>query len=582
MKFVSDRYKEVMNETIRPTSQFQASLEMIDRSVESDATVIASEEMPFSSGVFDKVHECDYITFEGDFFRVGSNLRIVPEENFLKNGYVSSAICNEIGDFIGIDRPVIEFNFRTSRNFIAMSYEFAYAYPRDIYVTYYLDGVMQGNFISHPTGLSYTDTENHIYECDRIIFNFNHMSTPNCRLRLSRLVFGYEKKFEMSDIISVDHTLSVDPISSSLPYEKLSLKVNNLSKDYNPDNPRGIWEYFSNGQPFSIRYGVEIDKRIEWVEAGRLVLSDAPTVDSSTATFEAVDILSTLTNVYNKGVWCAEGKTLYDLAVDVFEDAGITNYSLSESLKNIKTTAPSPVVPHRECLQLIANAGACVLYTDSHGTITLEEQTYKDVPEDFYLDFTKLFDKPVVKKTEKLKSVDVSAHSLYKDITPTELCKYEAVEINGITEIQVEYDMATDFETIVEGGELLSATYYAETAFLQISAESPVVNIIVHGYKIIDDVSVVSTRVNDSGEVCPLNNPLVTDIDRAKVLGVWVSTYLKARNTYEANFRQDFSLDINDVILIRSDFEENIPARITKLQYRLPGQQGAISVRRVT
>ena len=110
MKVVSDRYKEVMNETIRPTSQFQASLEMIDRSVESDATVIASEEMPFSSGVFDKVHECDYITFEKNFFTLGSNLRIAPEDNFLKNGYVSSVRSNRDK----FDKPpVIEFNFRT-------------------------------------------------------------------------------------------------------------------------------------------------------------------------------------------------------------------------------------------------------------------------------------------------------------------------------------------------------------------------------------------------------------------------------------------------------------------------------------
>ena len=177
--------------------------------------------------------------------------------------------------------------------------------------------------------------------------------------------------------------------------------------------------------------------------------------------------------------------------------------------------------------------------------------------------------------------MDVSVHSLYKDATLAELCKHEEVEINGVKEIQVEYAMATDFEVVVDGGELLSATYYAKTAFLQIAAES-VVNITVLGYKIIDDISIVSNKVNDSGEVCPLNNPLITDNARAKALGEWIATYLKARNTYDANFRQDFSLDINDVILIRSDFEENIPARITKLQYKLPGQQGAISVRRVT
>lgn len=577
MKKVSNEYKEVMGQTVRPASQFQASLEMVDRSIESDATVTASEQTHFSTGVFDKVHECDYATFEKDFLEVGSDLRILPESNFLKNGYVSSVTCGKNGRFQSI--PIIEFTFSEPRSFIAMSYQFARAYPRQIRVRYYLQGELVGDFISRPDRTDFVDDVNHIYDCDRITFEFLSMSEPNRRLRLSRLVFGYEKRFDMKDIISVDHTMSVDPISSSLPYEKIILKVNNQDKDYDPDNPKGTWVYFTNGQPLTVRYGVKVDNLIEWVEAGRLVLSDAPTVDNSVASFTAVDVLSTLTNTYYKGVWYVGGRSLYDLAVDVFVDAGVTDYSISEKLKEIKTVSPLPMVSHRECLQLIANAGGCVLYPNNRGVIVLEEQTYDDAPVDFYLDFTKMFEKPVVKKTEKLKSVDVSVHSRYKDASSSELCKYESVEINGVREIQVEYDTATDFVTTVDGGELLSAVYYARTAFLQISAESTV-NIVVHGYKVIDDTSIISHKVENDGEVCPVDNPLVTDVTRAKILGEWVANYLKIRNSYETNFRQDFCLDVNDLIHIQSAFEENIPARITKLQYKLPGQQGAISVRR--
>ena len=331
MKVVSNQFKEVMNQNIRPTSQFQARLEMIDRSVESDATVTTPTATPFSSGVFDKVHEGDYAAFEKDFFRVGSEQRILPDEGYIKNGYVSSVTCDENGLFQDI--PIVEFSFAHPRSFVAMTYEFSYDYPAEIRVTYYLDGEQQGQFVTMPTGASFIDDDNHIGECDRITFEFLRMSAPNRRLRIARMVFGYEKKFEMTDILSVNHTLSIDPISSSLPYEKLVLKVSNLSKDYNPDNPQGTWVYFTNGQPLSIRYGMKIDDRVEWVEAGRLLLSDAPTVDANSASFEAVDTISTLTNVYNKGLWRENGITLYDLAVDVLADAGITNYILSDSLR---------------------------------------------------------------------------------------------------------------------------------------------------------------------------------------------------------------------------------------------------------
>lgn len=580
MKVVSNTYKEVMNQTVRPASKFQASLEMIDRSIESDATVVTSKPMEFSSGVYDKVHECDYVTFEKDFFKVGSGLRIAPSSmnECLKNGYVSSVMSDENGVFQEI--PIIEFEFSRIRNFVAMTYEFGRAYPTQIRVTYYLEGEQIGQFVSTPDDVNFIDNVNHISDCDRITFEFLSMSEPNRRLRIARLVFGYEKKFETGDIISTDHTMSVDPLSSSLPYEKITMRVSNYTKDYNPDNPQGIWEYFNNAQPLSVRYGITTDNGTEWVEAGRLVLSDAPTVDGETATFEAVDKLSTLTDIYYRGVWRDAGISLYDLALDVLSDCDVIDYILDESLKNIITYYPMPVLPHRECLQVIANAGQCVLYTNNKGFIVIEKQTLDESPEDFHLDFAKMFDKPVITKTEELKSVDVSVHTLRKDSSKTELCKHDSLEIYGEKEIQVTYDMATDFEIYIEDGELISTVFCATTAFLKIKADTTV-SVVMMGYKIIDDTSVISTKVNSRGEICPIDNPLVTDESRARMMGTWVATYLSSRNSYEASIRQDFALDVNDVILIKSEFEDNIPARVTKLQYKLPGQQGAVSVRRM-
>lgn len=578
MKEVSNELKAVLNQNIRPTTQFQASLEMIDRSVESDATVITPTATHFSTGLFDKVHEGDYASFEKDFLRVGSEQRILPDAGYIANGYVSSVMCDGNGVFQEI--PIIEVSFGQAQNFIGMTYEFAYAYPTLIRVTYYLGGERRGQFLSVPTGVNFVDAKNRLSDFNRITFEFLAMSEPNRRLRIARLSFGYEKKFEMRDILSVNHTLSIDPISSSLPYEKLTLKVDNMSKDYNPDNPQGSWLFFTNGQPLRIRYGVEVGNEIEWVEAGKLFLSDAPTVDGTSASFEAVDMISTLTKTYNKGKWNERGETLYDLAYAVLADAGVTNYILSESLKGIITRAPLPILPHRECLQLIASAGECVLYTNSQGAVVIEKQTLDETPVDFYIDFTKMFEKPIVKKTEKLKSVDVKVHSLRVSTEQSELCNHTGLPIGGVKEIQVMYDTATGAEATVVGGELLSATYYANTAFLKISAESTV-DVTVNGYKIVDDTSVFGTNVSDIGEVCPMDNPLITDAERAERVGEWVAAYLESRNSYDMNFRQDFTLDINDVISIRTDFEDNIPARITKLQFKLPGQQGAVSVRRV-
>lgn len=49
------------------------------------------------------------------------------------------------------------------------------------------------------------------------------------------------------------------------------------------------------------------------------------------------------------------------------------------ALKDVKTKAPMPVLSHRECLQIIANAGRCVLYTDANGVIVMALQLDAEV-----------------------------------------------------------------------------------------------------------------------------------------------------------------------------------------------------------
>ena len=70
---------------------------------------------------------------------------------------------------------------------------------------------------------------------------------------------------------------------------------------------------------------------------------------------------------------------MYDLAIDVLHDAGVTSYSIPTYLQNIITYAPLPIATHRECLQLIANAGRCVLYTGVDGEIVMRLQLTADV-----------------------------------------------------------------------------------------------------------------------------------------------------------------------------------------------------------
>ena len=78
------------------------------------------------------------------------------------------------------------------------------------------------------------------------------------------MIFGLVKVFTNTEILSSKHDMSVDPISSTLPSNSFVMNVLNFNKDYNPDNPRGAWEYFKNGQPLRVRYGTTVNGEMEW------------------------------------------------------------------------------------------------------------------------------------------------------------------------------------------------------------------------------------------------------------------------------------------------------------------------------
>lgn len=736
---VSNGYKTAMNLPVRPTSQFQARLEMLDHSVENNAVVEQTHKAEFSTSVFDKVHECDYLTFEQDYMQVGGNALIAPSGNYLRNGFVSSVLTDGLGNFVQI--PLIELKLKETKSFVGMTYSFIKAYPTQIRVTAYLNGNRVAQFISTPDGLEFVDEDNHIPDCNRVTFEFLSMSEPYRRLRISNMVFGLVKIFTNAEILSITHDMFIDPISSSLSSNTLTMNVLNYDKDYDPDNPRGLWEFFRNGQPLLVRYGTTVENAVEWVDSAYLYLSDAPTVRENTATFQASDGISYLTGTYYRGLYHADGISLYDLAEDVLRDAGVSAYVLPTQLKTVKTCAPMPPMTHRECLQVIANAGRCVLYTNTNGVIVMALQINADVsitdnghmpwasadktrtggvaydyitfepnkwkvesakeryivpddagayketcfvssvmsgndgrftnaPElyvryslpvssyqfqisfdsvnedyapdfnvifsndgevikrvevrgnteivytvneevigytlatieilstsrpnhrirveaidngrvtDFYLDYHLALVKPTVTKTAMLKSVDVKVHSYTVRETVESLYDSGSVEVNGERVIQASYSPSVEQIAEITGGTLVKAEFYAQTAFLTVRANGTVVAT-VSGRLLNERQSTVSVVENQSGEVCPLDNPLISDAETAQVVGEWIRNYLKNRNSYETNFRQDFRLDANDVIYFQSDFEEMIPVRITRLQYNLPGQTGAIQVRRL-
>src|SRR5690606_3509670 len=151
----------------------------------------------------------------------------------------------------------------------------------------------------------------------------------------------------------------------------------------NPDNQAGISKYLAERQEIQVRYGYKIGSGIEWIPGGTFYLSgwDAPQ-NGLYATFEARDILEFMNGIFMKGLYRPDGISLKALAEEVLLDAGLPErkdglppWKLHESLDDIYTVAPLPLVRHSECLQMIANAAGCAMYVDREGFLRIEPIT---------------------------------------------------------------------------------------------------------------------------------------------------------------------------------------------------------------
>ena len=89
-------------------------------------------------------------------------------------------------------------------------------------------------------------------------------------------------------------------------------------------------------------------------------------------------------------------------------DDGTVKWVIDESLKSITTTAPLPNDTLANCLQVIANAGECVLYQDRGGTLRIEPLKF-DVS-DYKINSFNSYSKSEITLAKSIKQVNVKVH----------------------------------------------------------------------------------------------------------------------------------------------------------------------------
>lgn len=376
MKQVSEAYSKSMSSSLRNQSYCRVILHNEDTSAAEDGTWASTGEESYSDiakldagRAFTKryaTHEPNYWILDGESLLIDDDADV---------GFVSDVLSDENGEIsVSLTRT-----FTTAHTFSGITLAFdtvAKEWPESVTIVFYLDGESVGTAqasISGPT----VAVEALVEACDKLVFTFGKM-LPCRRLRLNRITYGVDKYFYNDEISSLTLSNDIDPLSRRLPQEKMAVVLLDYEHKYDAENPSGEYKFIDEKASATVQFGYTLDSgEIEWVKGDRYVLTGRPTTANNKATFSGVGLIGSMTGTYYKS---KRGlKTLYDMAVDVLEDAdldkqedGSDPWVIDERLKEMYSTAVLPIDTHMNCLQLIAHAARCQMYTDDDNVIHIE------------------------------------------------------------------------------------------------------------------------------------------------------------------------------------------------------------------
>ena len=246
------------------------------------------------------------------------------------------------------------------------------------------------------------------------------MVNGQSRFRIHMITMGIGIYFDNRKIKSATKKEHISPIMEELPTIDFNLTVNNKDRAFDIENEESTVNFLEIGQAIEVLYGQAMDDgSIEWLPGATLYLKEW-SADDEEMDFSATDRFDGMDNIYYRGQYRAEGTSLYDLAVDVLTDAAVDyrEYWIDPYLRDVKVSNPMPAVSHKEALQLIANAGRCILYQDRAGNIFLKSSFIPDMTpasdnETYFSHASNVLDK-TTKRAYAMAAVD------YTDVQPTQ------------------------------------------------------------------------------------------------------------------------------------------------------------------
>lgn len=362
----SQEYKESMKRPVRNQSYMKIQLGLINQEAQQTAGLSDTNkynDFSDAESIFNQHTVRRYATYESNFWKADGTSFFLPEKklDYRKDGITSTNLFEEsfhVKVVFGCGKSDIK----------GLTIKFGRNYPTKFTIV-----------TDNATSFEYENTEE-LFKSDDVFENtesielvITEMNVPNTRVRIDYIIFGLGLEYDDEWISEASSNTTLSAINEDLPESEFNVTLCNDNQLFNVDNPSSDINFLESGQKVNVMMGYMLDDgNIEWIKMHSLYVSEW-SADDSSATITAVDILKYLDEKYYKGIYYEDGISLYDLAVLVLTDAGLNEdeYYIDSYMKKVYVHNPLPNVTHKEALQIIANAGRCIMDYDRNGKIRI-------------------------------------------------------------------------------------------------------------------------------------------------------------------------------------------------------------------
>ena len=520
MQAVSESWKNAHKKTILNESFVEVSLDIADPDSIIDASA-KDNGATYISDISEVVGEGDnpvisYGTLEQNAWLLDGTRKNIPESDYLDGGYVGDVLSNAECVFDS-KIPVITISFTKLHTKlipgITITWGTAYNEFAEHFIVTAYDGdtvVARKEVVENKSITSIVALD--IINYDRITIHILSWCLPNHRARVDEIFVGWRKVYSKANLLSYSHQQTVDPISTSLPKMEIKFSIDNSDNSYNPYNLDGMAKYLTERQEVKTRYGLKVnDNTIEWIKGGSFYLSEWYAKQNGiSADFVARDLLEFMSEEYKDNVTEIKERSLYDLAQQLLEKVG---------------------------LPLNGDGSVKWVIDDSLKSI----YTSAPLPQDTIANCLQLI-------------ANMGCCVLYPD-------RNDILHIEPINNEQSDYEI----------------TLFNSYSKSEITLSKSIKQIVIKVYNytmgengIESSTTEYSSIVGAVGEIITVDNPLITNNERAAILAKWMSDYLKNRMTLKSSSRADVRLDALDIVTNENAYS-TIKVRMTNVEFKFNG-----------